>query len=288
MKKNITEVTIPIEGMHCASCVALIEKSVKFLDGVVSVNVNLANEKSYIKYNPEKLKISDINSVIDKAGFKALNIEEDNEIDFDTLRKNRELKLMRIKLIASSIFAIPLFYIAMAPMIPILKESLPKFLDPMSFPLIYALVELALVIPIMIIGRKFYINGVKSVLNRSLNMDTLISIGTASAFLYSVYSTLRIAFGAVEYAHYLYFETTGVIITLILLGKTLEAASKNRTNQAIKKLLNLTPAKALILVDNKEVEVSVKDLKKGDVVIIKPGDKIPIDGAVIEGYTSID
>lgn len=288
MKKNITEVTIPIEGMHCASCVALIEKSVKSLDGVVSVNVNLANEKSYIKFDSDKLRIEDINIAIEKGGFKALSVEDNSEADYDTKRKSAELNSMRFKTILSAIFTAPLFYIAMAPMIPILKGTLPKILDPMRFPLIYALVELVLVIPILIIGRKFYINGVKSVLNRSLNMDTLISVGTASAFLYSVYSTLRIALGAVEYAHYLYFETTGVIITLILLGKTLEAASKNRTNQAIKKLLNLTPAKALLLVDSKEVEVSVKDLKKGDVVIIKPGDKIPIDGSVIEGYTSID
>lgn len=288
MKKNITEITVPIEGMRCASCAALIERNVKSLDGVESVNVNLANEKSYIKFNSEKIRIDDINSAIEKGGFKALPVEDNSESDYDSLRNSADLKSMRLKMILSSIFTIPLFYIAMAPMIPILKGALPVILDPMISPLIYALVELALVLPIMIIGRKFYINGVNSVLNRSLNMDTLISVGTASAFLYSVYSTLRIASGAVEYAHNLYFETTGVIITLILLGKTLEATSKNRTNQAIKKLLNLTPSKALILVDNREVEVPVKSIKIGDIVIIKPGDKIPIDGVVTEGYTSID
>ncbi|HOV13789.1 MAG TPA: heavy metal translocating P-type ATPase [Spirochaetota bacterium] len=288
MSDNRCEVTIPIEGMHCASCVVLVERSIKSLDGVIDATVNLANEKSYIKYDPDKVRISQINESIKNVGFKPLDTEEDVNADKDSERKNKELKLMWLEFFLSLTFTIPLFYIAMVPMIPFIKLPFPYFLDPMNYPLVYALIALILVFPVIIVGRKFYINGFKSIINKAPNMDTLVMIGTGSAFLYSLYSTVQIFLFNFKYVNYLYYETTAVIITLILLGKTLESVSKNKTSNAIKKLLNLAPKNTTVVIDGKETEISVKELRKNDIVRVKPGEKIPTDGVIIEGYTSID
>jgi len=168
-------------------------------------------------------------------------------------------------------------YLAMAPMISWLDLPIPGFLEPMHFPLRYALTQIALVIPIIIAGNKFYTVGFKALIQRSPNMDSLIAIGTTAAVVYSLYSTWQISTGNTHAVEGLYFETSGVIITLILLGKSLEAVSKGKTSEAIKKLMGLAPKTAIVIQDGKEV-----------VILVKPGEKIPVDGEVIDGHTAID
>lgn len=284
MKNN--ETTLIIKGMHCASCVTLIENNIKKLDGVSAINVNLGTEKAYIKYN-NKISLDRIKKRIEDLGYKTFSVDEDDENKI-FIQKQKELNLMWRKFIISAIFSLPLLYIAMAPMISFIKLPFPDFLDPMNYPLIYAIAGLILVIPVIIIGRNFYINGTKALFNKSPNMDTLVMIGTGAAFLYSIYSTIQIIFLNFRYVNQLYYETTAIIITLILLGKTLENFSKNRASLAIKKLIDLSPKMATIIIDGKDLEISVKDLKKGDIVRVKPGEKIATDGEIIEGQTSID
>jgi len=185
-------------------------------------------------------------------------------------------------------FSFPLLMIAMMPMIKGINHLFPEFLDPMKYPERYSLTQLFLAIPVLFIGKNFYINGIKSFINRSLNMDTLVMIGTGSAFIYSIFSTILVLTGKHSYVENLYYETSSVIITLIFLGKTLEASSKSKAGESIKKLLNLAPKKAIKIVDGKEIEVDVKDLQINEIVLVKPGEKIATDGTIVEGITSID
>ncbi len=282
------EVAIPIEGMTCATCAKAVERATGKLAGVESATVNFATEKATIKYNPKLVRLSEIKQAIAKAGYKALEIESGNNIDEDKLRKEKEIKTLWTKFIVSAIFSIPLLYIAMVPMLPWLNWPMPMWLQPMEYPFLYALVEIALVIPVLIAGNKFFSVGFKAILRRSPNMDSLIAMGTSAAVLYSIYSTYRIYMGDFGSVDDLYFETAGVIITLILLGKSLEAVSKGKTSEAIKKLMGLAPKTAIVLQDGKEIEIPIEEVEVGDVILVKPGSKIPVDGEVVEGHTSVD
>lgn len=279
---------IPIQGMTCAACASRIEKVVSKLEGVLSVSVNLAAEKATVKYIPSRVRISEIKQAIAKAGYKALDVENKQAIDEDKIRKEKEIRTLWIKFIVSAVFSVPLLYIAMGAMIPGLNWSIPQWLDPMQHPLRYALTELALVIPVVIAGNKFYTVGFRAIWRRSPNMDSLIAMGTTAAILYSLYSTYRISIGDFSYMEDLYFETAGVIITLILLGKSLEAVSMGRTSEAIKKLMGLAPNTAIVIQDGREIEIPIEEVEVGDVILVKPGDKIPVDGEILEGHTSID
>lgn len=282
------ELSIPVSGMTCAACAKAVERVVKKLDGVESVSVNFATEKANITYDTKKIRISEIKQAIIKAGYKPLEIENKNTVDEDKERKEKEIKTLWIKFLVSAIFAVPLLYIAMAPMIPWLKLPMPDSLDPMNYPLLYALVEIGLVTPIVVAGYKFYTVGFKAILRKSPNMDSLIAMGTSAAILYSIYSTYRISQGDFIYVDDLYFETAGVIIALVLLGKYLEAVSKGRTSEAIKKLMGLAPKTAIVIQDDKEIEIPIEEVEVGDIILVKPGEKIPVDGIVVEGNTSID
>lgn len=165
---------------------------------------------------------------------------------------------------------------------------LPSFLEPMQYPLQYAFVELVLIIPIVVAGYRFYTVGFNTIRRRQPNMDSLIAMGTTAAVLYSVYSTYRISQGDFHFVEDLYFETAGVIITLILLGKALEAVSKGRTSEAIKKLMGLAPKTAIVLQGDQEIEIPIEEVEVGDIIIVKPGSKIPVDGEIVEGHTSVD
>jgi Cu+-exporting ATPase len=282
------EISVPISGMTCASCAKSVEKAVGKLEGVESVNVNFATEKALIKYNPKSVRLSEIKQAISKAGYKALEIENKNTIDEDKLRKQKEIRTLWIKFIVSAIFSIPLLYIAMGPMLSWWNFPIPGWLEPMKYPLTYALAELLLVIPVLFAGNKFYSVGYKALWRRSPNMDSLIAIGTTAAVIYSFYSTWRISVGDFMYVEDLYFETAGVIITLILLGKSLEAVSKGKTSDAIKKLMGLAPKTATVIQDDKEIEIPIEEVEVGDIILVKPGEKIPVDGEVVEGLTAID
>jgi P-type Cu+ transporter len=282
------EVTIPIGGMTCASCSKAVERALGKLAGIESASVNLATEKAAIKYNPEKVRLSEIKQAINKAGYQALEIENKDKVDEDKQRKEKEIRTLWTKFIVSAIFSIPLLYIAMGPMVKWWNFPVPSWLQPMQYPLTYAFVEILLAIPVVIAGYRFYTVGYKALWRRSPNMDSLIAIGTTAAVLYSLYSTWRISIGDFKYVEDLYFETAGVIITLILLGKSLEAVSKGRTSEAIKKLMGLAPKTAIVIQGDKEIEIPIEEVEVGDIILVKPGEKIPVDGEVVEGLTSID
>jgi Cu+-exporting ATPase len=197
---------------------------------------------------------------------------------------------MWLKFTVSALFSIPLLYIAMIPMlkwafIPGYRQLTELM---MNYPLVYALVELLLTLPVIGVGYKFYTVGFKALAQKSPNMDSLIAIGTTAAAIYSIYNVFLIAGGNFSAVEALYFETAGVIITLILLGKALEAVSKGRTGEAIKKLMGLAPKTAIIIEDGKEKEIPVEAVVAGNVIVVKPGAKIPVDGTVLEGHTAID
>jgi Cu+-exporting ATPase len=284
--------TISVGGMTCAACSARVERALKKLDGITTATVNLATEKATVVYDSGSLRLSEVKEAIIKAGYEVRETGKDSA-DSDRLRKEKEIKILWIKFIVASSLGLPLLYIAMAPMIPALNLPLPKFLSMMDYPLIYGLVQLLLVIPIIIAGYKFYTTGFKNLFKLSPNMDSLIAIGTSAAVIYSSYNLLRIASGDFHAVESLYFETAGIIIALILLGKTLEAVSKGRTGEAIKKLMGLSPKTAIVIVNGPSGEIIEKELPidevvPGDIIVVKPGAKIPVDGIVTEGQSAVD
>ena len=282
------EITMAVSGMTCAACARTIEKAVGKLEGVESGTVNFATEKATIQYDPARIRLSEIKDAIAKAGYKALDAQVGSKTDEDRVRKQKEIRTLWTKFIVSGVFSIPLLYIAMVPMISFVNLPFPGGLDPMQYPLVYALVELILVIPVLIAGNKFYSVGFRAIIRRSPNMDSLIAMGTSAAVLYSIYSTFRIAEGEFGHVEDLYFETAGVIITLILLGKSLEAVSKGKTSEAIKKLMGLAPKTAIVIQDGKEILMPIEEVEVGDILLVKPGEKIPVDGEVLEGSSSVD
>ena len=280
-------VTIPIGGMTCASCSQRVEKAISKLNGVTKVSVNLATEKAAVEYDPQLIKLSAIKECIVNTGYQALEIDK-NTVDEDKLRKEKEIRTLWIKFIIAATFGIPLLYFAMAPMVTWWPFPIPEAVNPMQFPLRYALLQITLVTPIVIAGYRFYTVGFKALLQRSPNMDSLVAIGTSAAIIFSIYNTFEILncnFMAVEK---LYYETAGVIIALILLGKSLEAVSKGKTSDAIKKLMGLAPKTATVIENGKEIEVPIDEVEIDNVILVKPGEKIPEDGLVIEGHTSVD
>ena len=287
---KVNKTIIPISGMTCASCAKAVERSVGKVDGVEKVEVNFATEKASISYLPEKVKLSQIKDAIKKAGYEPLDAENKNTIDEDKIRKEKEVKSLWIKFIVSAIFAIPLFYIAMGQMIkePLGPLPLPQIINPDINPLNFGLIQLFLTIPIVIAGYKFYTVGFKAIFAKSPNMDSLIAIGTGAALAYSVYSLYLTFNGDMIAVHNMYFESAGVIITLVLLGKFLESVAKGKTSEAIKKLMGLSPKTAIIIKDNKEIEIPIEEVEVGDIILVKPGSKIPVDGVVVEGHTSVD
>ncbi|GHV92818.1 copper-translocating P-type ATPase [Spirochaetia bacterium] len=287
-KPKGSTVTIPIGGMTCAACAQRVEKAIKKLEGIETASVNLATEKATVVYNPQALRLSSIKEAIEKAGYKALDFSKEGAVDEDKLRKEREIKILWRKFITAATLAFPLLYIAMVPMIKWFSLPFPKALAPMNFPLLYGLAELVLVIPIIAVGYRFYTVGFKNLWHRSPNMDSLIAIGTSAAVLYSLYNIWQIAQGNFRAVDALYFETAGVIIALILLGKSLEAVSKGRTSEAIKKLMGLAPKTAIIIENGIEKEIPIDEVIPGDIIVVKPGAKIPVDGVVTEGHTAID
>ncbi|MCL2463016.1 MAG: heavy metal translocating P-type ATPase, partial [Defluviitaleaceae bacterium] len=285
---------IPIAGMTCAACAARVERAIKKLDGVSGVSVNLASEKASVTYSPQTVRLPAIRQAVAKAGYSSPEYDRAKAADEVFRRKRREFKVLLAKFIISAVFSLPLLYIAMVPMLPGgARLPFPAGLDPMSHPLAFALTELLLVIPAIAAGYKFYVNGFKALFTLSPDMDSLIAVGTAAAVIYSAYNTLRVASGDASAAHSLYFETAGTIITLILLGKTLEAVSKGRTGEALRKLTGLAPKMATIVLGGEngtvtEKEIPIEEVEFGDILAVKPGGKIPVDGTVTAGRTSVD
>ena len=283
-----SNISIPIGGMTCATCARRVEKILGSIPGILSVSVNLATEKATVSYEPQIIRLSDIREAINKAGFIALEACKANTTDDEKAHKQKGIKRLWTKFIVAAAFSIPLLYIGMAPMITFVHLPLPSVLDMMNYPLVYALTQLLLTIPIIGVGYKFYTVGFKALIHRSPNMDSLIAIGTSAALIYSIYNTWQIANGHSMAVESLYYESAGIIITLVLLGKTLETVSKGKAGEAIKKLMELAPTTAIIIYDGKEKEVPLDEVVTGDIVVVRPGTKIPVDGTVISGHTAID
>lgn len=279
--KNIKTHTYKVEGMTCAVCAGRVEKVTKKIDGVENSVVNLTTEKLSITVDDDVVTYGDIKRAVEKAGYKLIREEEKENAEKKLSDKD---KLLR-RLIFSCIFTIPLLIVTMGHMVGM---PLPKIIDPMINPMNFALFQIILTVPVMIVGYKFYLIGYKNLFKLSPNMDSLIAVGTSAAFLYSIFGMYKIATGDTSYAMHLYFEAAVTILTLITLGKYLEAISKGKTSEAIKKLMGLVPKTATIIRDGKEAIIPIDEVIVGDIILVKPGEKFPVDGEVIEGTTSID
>ena len=275
-----------IEGMSCASCAMTIENAVSKIPGVDKTSVNLATEIMTVEAN-DSVTPEAIAKVVDGVGYSARprgkSVEE--ELEEKNEKKEAHLREMKRNLIVSAIFTVPLLFIAMADMVGI---PMPAFLSPMQSPVSYALIQLALVLPIVWIGRRFFVDGFKALSKGHPNMDSLVALGTSAAFLYSLYGTYHVLEGHAHFAMNLYYESAGVILTLITLGKYFEDVSKGKTSMAIQTLVGLAPKMATVLRDGQEVEVPVEEVQVGDLIRVKPGEKVPVDGVVTEGNSTVD
>ena len=283
IQKNIQLHTYKIEGMTCSACANRVEKITKKMPSVENAVVNFATEKLSISYDADVINFGDIKAKVEKAGYKL--IREDEQKVEEKRKKLDEKGKLFWRLILSLIFALPLLTITMGHMVGM---PLPNIIDPMMNPLNFAIIQLVLTIPVMIIGYKFYYIGYKNLFKLSPNMDSLIAIGTSAAFIYSLYGTYKIYTGDASYSMSLYYEAAVTILALITLGKYLEAISKGKTSQAIKKLMGLAPKTATIVRDGKELVIPIDEVVVGDIIIVKPGEKLPVDGEVIEGATAVD
>lgn len=280
--KELRHYVFKIEGMSCAACANRVEKIVKRQVGIEQATVNFASEKLLVSLDEEIITVEQIKEKVEKAGFKLVTLETEKEKS-NTIDEDKKLFW---RFIISIGFTIPLLMISMGHMIGM---PLPKIINPMINPFNFALVQICLTVPVMLAGYKFYQVGIKNLITLSPNMDSLIAVGTSSAFIYSVYQTIQIAnTGSHHYAMHLYFESAATILALITLGKFLEARSKGKTSEAIKKLMGLAPKTATLIRDGVELMVPIEEVVLGDIVVVKPGEKLPVDGKIIEGTTAID
>lgn len=284
MKQECYDIT----GMTCASCSAAVERVTRKMEGVQESNVNLATNKMTITYDESKVSPEDIIGRVEKAGFGAAleQIKEKEQEKEEKLEQEEAQHKIRQRVIGSIIFAVPLLYISMGHMLPF-ELPLPRILSMEENPFNYALAQLFLTVVVLIFGRKFYIVGFKTLFHGHPNMDSLVAIGTGSAFLYSLVMTIRIPFDA-HAVHSLYYESAAVVVTLVMLGKYFESKSKGKTSEAIRKLMELAPDTAVRLKEGKEEEIPVEQVNKGDVLLVRPGSKIPLDGIVVRGVSSVD
>ncbi len=274
--KNTTTI-IKVDGMHCSSCARFVETSVGKLAGVESVSVNLPGASANIVHDEKVISPKKLIDFINSIGYKAsLPSEEITD-------HGKKLSQERRRLSVALIFAAVLFVITMGPMIGLF--SLPSFL---SSPKVITILSLILTIPVIICGRQFYISGFSTLMRGAPNMDTLIAVGTISALGYSIYSTVSVWLGNIHGMHGLYFESAAMIIALVMLGKYLERRATQKTSEAVRRLVELAPETAHVIRDNVEVEVNIQDVIVGDIAIVRPGERIPIDGIVVSGETSVD
>ncbi|MDR2713937.1 MAG: heavy metal translocating P-type ATPase [Coriobacteriales bacterium] len=283
--------TIHLHNMTCAGCSARVERAVAQALGVQSSVVNFATERLTVEYDETQTSIQEIGAVVKAAGYDWSPIKDaQTALEEERTKKAQAFSTLKTKTLISLVFALPLLYLAMAHMFPqVFTLPLPAGLMPSAHPLRFAVLQLALVLPIVAAGWRFYYVGYRALWLRAPNMDSLVALGTTAAIVYSLYATFMIATtGNHEWTMQLYFESAGVIITLILLGKTMEALSKGRTGEALRKLAELAPKTAWVLKEQQEIEIPIKDVLVGDVVVVKPGAQIPVDGEVLEGTSSVD
>lgn len=274
----MAKLTIDILGMHCAACAGEIEKYLKNIDGVINAYVNFTSLKAYIDYDPQQVSPEQLEKAIETAGYKVPKPTFNTQQD----ASNKEIKSIRSKFIFSLIFSLPLMYLAMATH---LNLFVPKFV-------LYnmALVQFLLATPVMFAGSQFFNRGIIAVIKTgSANMDTLISLGVGSAYLYSLVISIAIwAKKEVYQMQLFYYEIAAFLITFILLGRLLEEIAKGKVSQAIRKLIGLQPRTAIVVRGGNESEISIEEIVVGDIIVVRPGEKIPTDGQVIEGHSGVD
>lgn len=284
MGKDTKKLELQIDGISCQACVAKIERKLSKTNGVERALINISNNMANIDYDEKEIKASEIMETIEKLGYTPRKKEDLKEKD-ESIKNEKKLKM---ELLKSKIVIVLSFFIMYISMGHMLGVPLPKIFDPMINPNNFVGVQFLLTLIVMIIARRFYVVGFKQLFKLSPNMDSLIAVGTSSAFLYSVYISSKIFSGEIHLVHSLYYESAAMIIAFIMLGKYLETLSKGKASEAIKKLINFQVKKANLIRDNQIVEVDIEEISKGDIVFIKPGEKIPVDGIIIEGYSTID
>lgn len=298
------KVKFDIQGMTCSSCSSHVEKAVSKLEGIKNVNVNLLLNNMIVEYDENKLNNEKIITAVIDAGYGATISDEDNEKQNkkEQLNNNKDtIKSMKKRLIISICFWIPLMYIAMHHMlyewfgIPV-PQIIKTLFHGNENAITFAFTQFLLLLPIVYVNKNYFIVGFKRLFKRTPNMDSLIAIGSGASIVYGIYAIYMIGFGlghnqidlVEKYSMDIYFESAGTILTLITIGKYLETKSKGKTSDAISKLINLAPKTAIVLRENKEIEISVEEITQGDTIIIKPGAGIPVDGVIIEGNSSLD
>lgn len=278
--------TFAINGMTCASCAQSVEKATGKLEGVYESNVNLATEKMSVEYDDSIVSVSDIIDAVSNVGYKAReDIDSGKAVDENQQKQDEKRKKIWNRFLISAAFSIPLLYLAMGHM---MGAPIPGFLNPMNNPLTFAFAQLLLTIPVAVVNRNIYKNGFRTLFRGHPNMDSLIAVGTGAAIVYGLFALGMIMAGNTGYVHDLYFEAAAMILTLIVLGKYLEELTKGRTSEAIKKLMGLAPKTAIIIRAGNEVEVSIDEVIEGDMIVVKPGEKMPVDGVVAKGSTAVD
>ena len=275
-----------LSGMTCASCAMTVEMAVKDLETVEEVSVNLATERLSL-VPKEGFDSQQVLDAVAEAGYQAEEKGKDrpSDVNEEAAMKAQELRRKKQELLILLVTALPLLYISMGSMVGL---PLPGFLDHMAYPLVFVLSQLLLTLPAVWIGRGFYQRGFRNLIKRHPNMDSLIAVGTSAAFFYSLYSVGQVFLGYHAFVHQLYFESVAVIIALVLLGKYLESSAKGRTSQAIQSLLELVPSQATVIRYGEAVSIDTEDIRVGDIIRIKPGERMPVDGLVTEGQTFVD
>ena len=275
-----------LSGMTCAACAMTVEMAVKDLETVEDVSVNLATER--LSLLPKAgFDSQQVLAAIAEAGYQAEEKGKDRSSDVseEAVIKAQKLQKKKQELLILLLTVLPLLYISMGSMVGL---PLPSFLDHMAYPLVFVLSQLLLTLPAVWIGRGFYQRGFRNLIKKHPNMDSLIAVGTSAAFFYSLYSVSQVFLGHHPFVHQLYFESVAVIIALVLLGKYLESSAKGRTSQAIQSLLELVPSQATVIRYGEAVTIDTEDIRVGDIIRIKPGERMPVDGLVIEGQTFVD
>ncbi|MDO4814732.1 MAG: heavy metal translocating P-type ATPase [Gemella sp.] len=280
MKKD----TFIVEGMTCSSCANNVENTVKKLNGVSSAVVNLTTEKLAVTYDDGIITSKDIEKTTSEIGYPSHIFIAEQEKNQEEREINR-LEKIKGSLVWSAIFTIPLLYVSMGSMVEL---PLPTIIDPTQNPFNFSFIQFFLTLPLIVIGWHFYNNGFRNLFRGHPNMDSLVAVGTTAAFLYSVYSTYHVFRGHAHYAHQLYYESVAVILTLITFGKYLETLYKGKTSEAIKELLKLSAKEARVIRGDKELLISIEEVKLGDKILVRPGEKIAVDGSIVDGQSAVD
>jgi len=273
-------ITLRVRGMSSQHCAGVVESSLRKLDGIKNIDVSFAIERAIIDFDPEKVSIEKIKKIIVDAGYEPEEFKED--IDREKEARQQEIKALKWKFFISLVLGLPLLYFVMAPQIGL---EIPRYIGQNL-----VIIQFLLTTPIMVVGYEFFLRGFRSLIkNRTANMDTLIALGTGAAYAYSLVISMLIWFFGKGYgAHDLYYEIAGLLIMFILLGKLLEAIAKGKTSEAIRKLLGLQAKTAVVIRNGREQKINVDDVVVNDIIIVKPGEKIPVDGVIVDGHSSVD